>query len=65
MDRSSRQEINKATEVLNYTVDQLDLIKIYGILPPKKPEYIFFFKHAWNVLYNKPHTRSQNKPQQI
>ena len=26
VDKSSRQKTNKATEVLNYTVDQLDLI---------------------------------------
>ena len=34
MDRSSRQKINKATVVLNDTIDQLDLIDIYRILYP-------------------------------
>ena len=30
MDRSSWQKINKETQVLNDTLDQLDLIDIYG-----------------------------------
>ena len=42
MDRSSRQRINKATEILNDTIEQLDLIDIFRTLPPKKPEYTFF-----------------------
>ena len=42
MDRSSRQKINKATEVLNDTMDQLDLIDIYRTLHPKEAEYTFF-----------------------
>ena len=29
MDRSTKQKINKETQVLNYTIDQLDLIYIY------------------------------------
>ena len=28
MDRSSREKINKATEVLNNTIDQLDLVDL-------------------------------------
>ena len=42
MDRSSRQRINKATEILNDTIEQLDLIDIFRTLHPKKPEYTFF-----------------------
>jgi len=42
MDRSSRQKINKATEVLNDTIEKLDLIDIFRTLHPKKPEYTFF-----------------------
>jgi len=41
MDRS-RQKINKATEILNETIEQLDLIDIFRILHPKKLEYTFF-----------------------
>ena len=32
MDRSSRQKINKATEVLKDTIEQLDLIDIFRTL---------------------------------
>ena len=42
VDRSSRQKMNKATEVLNDTIDQLDLIDISKTLHPKKAEYTFF-----------------------
>ena len=40
MDRSSRQKINKATEILNDTVEDLDLVDIFKILHPKKVEYM-------------------------
>ena len=36
MDRSSRQKINKATEIRNDTVEKLDLIDILTTLHPKK-----------------------------
>ena len=42
MDRSSKQKINKATEILNDTIEHLDLIDIFRTLHPKNPEYIFF-----------------------
>ena len=42
MDRSSWQKINKETQVLNDTLDQLDLIDIYGAVYPKATEYTFF-----------------------
>ena len=42
MDRSSRQKINKATVVLNDTIDQLDLTDNYRTLHPKAAEYVFF-----------------------
>ena len=42
IDRSSRQKIRKATEVLNDTIEQLDIIGIFRTLHPKTPEYIFF-----------------------
>ena len=38
MDRSSRQKINEATEVLNHTIDQLNLIDIYRTLHLKKTQ---------------------------
>ena len=42
MDRSSRQKINKETQALNDTLDQIDLIDIYRIFHPKASEYTFF-----------------------
>ena len=35
MDRSSRQKINKETQALNDTIDQIDLIDIYRTFHPK------------------------------
>ena len=42
MDRSSRQKIRKAREILNDTIEKLDLSDIFRTLYPKKPEYTFF-----------------------
>ena len=42
MDRSSKQKINKETQALNDTIDQIDLIDIYRTFHPKVAEYIFF-----------------------
>ena len=42
MDRSSRQKINTATEILKDTIEKLDLINISRTLHPKKSEYTFF-----------------------
>ena len=36
MDRYSRQKINKTTEILKDTIEQLDLIDIFKIIHPKK-----------------------------
>ena len=41
MDRSSRQNINKETQVLNDTLDEMDLIDIFRTFHPKA-EYTFF-----------------------
>ena len=42
MDRSSKMKINKETEALNDTLDQMDLIDIYRTVHPKTTEYTFF-----------------------
>ena len=42
MDRSTKQEINKETQTLNDTIDQLDLIDIYRTLHPKTMNFTFF-----------------------
>ena len=36
MDRSTKQKINKETQTLNDTMEQLDLIDIYRTLTPKQ-----------------------------
>ena len=41
MDRSSKQKINKETQALNNTIDQIDLIDIYRTFHPKVAEYTF------------------------
>ena len=42
MDRSSKMKINKETEALNDTIDQIDLIDIYRTLHPEAADYTFF-----------------------
>ena len=42
MDRSSRWKINKETQALNDTLNQIDLIDIYRTFYPKAAEYTFF-----------------------
>ena len=42
IDRSSRQKINKETQALNDTIDQIDLIDIYRTFHPKTADYTFF-----------------------
>ena len=42
MDRSSKMKINKETEALNDTLNNMDLIDIYRRFHPKTRQYIFF-----------------------
>ena len=42
MDRSTKQKINKETQTLNDTMDQLDLIDIYRTFHPKTINFTFF-----------------------
>src|SRR5574340_1202569 len=42
MDRSTKQKINKETQTLNDTIDQLDLIDIYRSFHPKTMNFTFF-----------------------
>ena len=62
MDRSSRQKIKKATDILNDTIEQLDLIDIFSTSHPKKIEYTFF-SSAHGTFSRTAYI--QNKPQQI
>ena len=42
MDRSTKQKINKETQTLNDTIDQLDLVDIYRTFHPQTMNFIFF-----------------------
>ena len=42
MDRSTKQKINKGTQTLNDTVDQLNLLDIYRTFHPKTMNFTFF-----------------------
>ena len=42
MHRSTEMKINKETQVLNDTLNKMDLIDIYRTFHPKKTEYPFF-----------------------
>ena len=42
MERSSKQKINKETQVLNETLDVMNLTDIFQTFPPNAEEYTFF-----------------------
>jgi len=59
MDRSTKQKINKETQTLNDTMDQLDLIDIYRTFHPKAMNFTFFssahgtFSRIYHMLGHK------------
>ena len=57
MDRSSKQKINKETQVLYETLDEMDLIDIFRTFHPNAEEF------TWNIVQGRPHLGSQIKPQ--
>ena len=46
MDRSSKQKINKETQVLNDTLDETDLIYIFRTFHPNADKYTFSRAHG-------------------
>ena len=46
MDTSSKQKINKETQVLNDILDEMDLIDIFRTFHPKREEYTFSSAHG-------------------
>ena len=65
MDRSSKQNINKDIVSLNNTLDEMDLTDIYRAFHPKRSKMHILFKCPWNFFKDRPHDRTQSKPQQI
>ena len=64
--RSSKQNINKYSAALNKVLDQMDLTDIYiERLSFQKSEIHILFKCTWNIFKDRPHDRTQNKPQQV
>ena len=63
MNRSSKQGINKETQTLNTTLDQMDLIDIFRSFHTNAEEYTFFLKCTWNILQDRPQLGPQIKPQ--
>ena len=45
IDRTAKQKINKETQTLNYTIDQLDLNDIYRTFHPKTMNFTFSQAH--------------------
>ena len=65
MDKSTKQNINKETQVLNNTVD-LDGSHLYlQDIPPKCRRIHLLLTCTWNILEDRPHLGSQIKPQYI
>ena len=46
MDRSSKQKTNKETQVLNDTLDEMDVIDIFRTSHPNAEDYIFSWAHG-------------------
>ena len=64
MDRSPKQKINKETQVLNETLDEMDLIDNIRTFHPNAEEYIhLLLKCTWNIPHDRPYFGSQIKPQ--
>ena len=55
MDRSTKQKINKETQTLNDTLDQLDLIDMYRTFHPKTMNFAFF--SSAHLLQDRSHPR--------
>ena len=50
MGRFSREKSSKATEILNYIKEQLDLIDIFRTLYPPKSRTHIPFKYSWSIF---------------
>ena len=62
MDRSSKQKISKETQVLNDTLDEIDLIVIFRTFHSNTRTHLLL-KCTWNIFQDRPHLGSQIKTQ--
>ena len=60
MDRSSKQIINKETQVLNDTLDKMDLIDIFRTFHPNAEEHTFF-SSAHGIFFRIDHIWGTNQ----
>ena len=63
MDRSLKQKINKETQVLNDTLDEMDLIDIFRTFHPNAEEYTFLSSAHGTFSRTDHYLGSQIKPQ--
>ena len=67
MDRSSNQKINKETQILNDTLDEMDVIDIFRTFHSNAEEYTFFsiahgtFSRIDHILGHKSNLRKFKK----
>ena len=66
MDRSSKQNIYKVIVSLNNILEEMDLTDIYiESFSSQSSKILILFKCPWNFFKDRPHDRTQSKPQQI
>ena len=71
MNRSSKQKMNKETQALNDTIDQIGLIDIYRTSHPKTADYTFFssahgtFYRIEHILGHKTHLKKFKRTEMI
>ena len=65
LDRSSKENINKDIVELHDTLDQMDLTDMCIEPLIQRSKIHILFKWAWNNFKDRPHDRTQRKPQQV
>ena len=65
MDRSSKQNINKDIVILNKALDEMDFTDIHIELFNTKKQNTHSLQMHMNIFKDRPHVKTQNKPQQI